>query len=454
MGEEQPVKPLDRWNNRALLRLIWPLLIEQLLAVAVGMVDTVMVSSAGESAVSGVSVVDNIIQLLITIFGALCTGGAVVVSQYIGKRDDDGARTAAKQLVYISVVAAAAIGLLTIALHRPMLQLIYGYLEPAVMQNAATYFWISALGFPFLALYNAGAALFRSNGNSRISMLVALFMNVLHVGGNLLLIYGLQMGVAGAAVSTLVSRAAAAVLIIGLLMSRRAGQVHLQGLFRVRLVPGMLKNILRIGVPNGLETSVFHIGKLMVARLMASFGTAALAGNAIGNTLSSLVNTAGNAFGLAMLTVVGQCVGAADYTGAKRYVRKLMAGSIGSMTVLCVAVLCLLDPLIGLFDVSGEAAAFAARIMWLFCLVTPFLWSFSFALPNALRAAGDVRYTMVVSIATMWIFRVACSYLFANVLGFGAYGVWMAMMVDWAARTVLFVWRWLSGRWQGKAVIR
>lgn len=448
------LSPAQRWNNRTLTWLMVPIIIEQLLSVTIGAVDTMMVAVVSESAVSGVSLVDSINLLFFTVFNALANGGAVVVSQYLGRQDRQNASLAARQLVYITVLVATGVTVLLEVFRGPLLPLVFGALEPEVLSNAQLYCAISALSFPFIALYSACASIFRSMGNSRIAMWIMLVTNVVHLGGNFLLIFGLGMGAAGAATSTLVSRAFAAIVLLVLLVRAKGGEISLQGLVRVRFVPDMAKRILRIGAPNGLENSLFHVGKLMVARLVASFGTAAIAGNAMANTITNYANMPGHAFMLGIIIVVGHCVGAGDYEAARRNTAKLMKVSILIMLGICAVIVLAMGPLLGALGLSDEATSSATAMLWVFCLGAPLLWSPSFILPSALRGAGDVRYNMVIALFSMWVFRVGGAFLLAHAFGLGALGVWVAMVVDWAVRSLFYIVRWRSGKWERQKVIQ
>ncbi|MDL2324121.1 MATE family efflux transporter [Ruminococcaceae bacterium OttesenSCG-928-A16] len=449
----RPQLATEQWNNRALLRLIWPLMIEQLLAVTLGMVDTVMVTTVGEAAVSGVSLSDSVNVLLINLFAALATGGAVVASQYLGRGNQKNASEAGRQLVYSITILSCVVGVVAFVLRGQLLSLIYGDLDPLVRQNAEVYLWISSLSYPFIGLYNAGAALFRSMGNSRVSMLTSLLVNLLNIAGNSLLIYGFGWGVAGSAISTLVSRAIAAMLLLWLL-AKGKNPISLAGLLRVRLDFGMIRNILKIGLPGGLENSIFQIGKLLTAGVVSAFGTAAIAGNAITGVLATFGNLPGGAISLALITVVGQCVGAGDYEGAKKYTRKLMIIAFTGMGVLNLAIAASAGVILPLFRLSAEGAAIAYQCLMFNCFSAIVFWPQSFSLPNALRAAGDAKFTMAVSIFSMWVFRVGLAFLFAFTLNLGVLGVWFAMVVDWAIRGIIFIWRWKSGRWQNKMVLQ
>lgn len=451
MAQKTFARPL-MFTRQALWRLILPLVLEQLLLVTVGMADTVMVSTVGEAAVSGISLVDQVNVLLIQIFAALATGGAVVASQYLGRRDRENACRSAKQLVYATFGMAVAIGALVLVLNRHILRLVFGNVEPDVMQAAETYFWLSALSYPMLALYNAGAALFRSMGNSRISLFASLIMNVINIGGNALLIYGLNWGVAGAATATLASRTVAGLMMM-LLLRNRDNPIFLERLFHPEWNGGFLKSILRVGVPNGLENGMFQIGKLLVAGLITTFGTSAIAANAICNNVGSMSNIPGSAIGLAMITVVGQCVGAKDYQQARHYTKTLLAAAYVSMGLLNIALFLLAPYLVGFYAMPQTTTDLALSVLQVNCVVTVLIWPSSFTLPNALRAAGDARFTMVTSMVSMWVFRIGMSYVLGAWLGMGLFGVWTAMQIDWAVRSLVFGVRFLGHKWEKARVL-
>jgi putative MATE family efflux protein len=443
----------ERWNGRALFRLLWPLIIEQILAVTMGAADTMMVSRVGEHAVSGVNIIDNINNLLIIAFMALATGGAVVTSQYIGRRDVKNSSLAAKQLVYIVLLASLAIMGVALAFRRPIIRLLYGNIDAPVMDAAAVYFLITALSYPFLALYNSGAALFRSMGNSRVPMLIALLVNILNIGGNFAFIYGLRFGVAGAALSTLLSRIIAACISLGLLVRSRGSPVSLAGILKVRLVRPMIRNILNVGIPSGFESSMFQIGRLLTQRIFTSFGTRAFAANAIASVINSFSFMPGMAYGMALLTIVGQCVGAGDYGAAKKQTLRIMKIAYITLFIISGSIYVFMEPLVSLFNLSPEAHDMAKTFLRVHCISMALGWPLSFALPNALRAAGDARYVMIVASVSMWTVRVSAAYLLAFPLGVGPLGVWLAMGADFVVRGSCYLTRWRRGRWQTKRVI-
>jgi putative MATE family efflux protein len=444
----------EQWNNRALFRLLWPLLIEQLLAVTMGAADTIMVSSVGEFAVSGVNIIDNINNLLIIAFIALSTGGAVVTSQYIGRRDAENARTAAKQLVYIVLITSLFMMGISLCLRRQIIRLIYGNIETPVMDAAAVYFLITALSYPFLAVYNANAALFRAQGNSRVTMQIAMVVNVMNLGGNAFFIYGLRIGVAGAAISTLLSRIVAASITLGLLTHNRTWPVSLSGIFKVRLIRPMIRNILNVAIPSGLESSMFQIGRLLTQRIFTTFGARAFAANAIASVVNSFSFMPGMAYGMALLTIVGQCIGAGDYGAAKKQTAKIMRLTHITLFLISAMVYVFMEPLIGLFSLSPEARDLAKSFLRVHCISMAIGWATSFALPNALRAAGDARYVMIAATVSMWTVRVSAAYLLAYTFRMGPLGVWLAMGADFLVRGTCYLTRWLRGTWQTKRVIK
>lgn len=443
--------PAPMFSRRDLISLAVPLMLEQLLAVTVGMADTVMVTVAGEAAVSGISLVDSINFLLIQLFAAMATGGAVVCSQYMGRGDNENASASAKQLLYCTVFFSLLVAVAAIVFNAPLLRLIFGSIEPDVMENASTYFWLSALSYPVLAIYNAGAAFFRSMGKTRITLYIAVIVNVLNVGGNALLIYGFGMGVAGAGTASLLSRAAAAVIIL-LLLCKGEYPIHLRGLFRYKPDFPMLKRILAIGIPTGAENSLFQLGKLLLSGLIATFGTASIAANAITGSLGNFSNVPGSGIGLALVTVAGQCMGAGRPKEAQRYTWKLVGMTYLFMGAMDVILFTCAEPLCGLFDLSPEATSLAAVTLQGFALATV-VWPLSFTIPNALRAAGDARFTMVVSLISMFLCRVALAFLLAAVTDWGLQCVWIAMYADWAFRGAVFTVRFLRGKWKLKKVI-
>lgn len=454
----EQTQALDRSNllfsRDALIRLIVPLIIEQLLLMTVGMADTVMVTTAGEATVSGVSLVDNINTLIIQIFSALSTGGAVVVAQYLGRQETHSAKTAAKQLLYVMTGISAVLMILALIFRQHILSLIFGQVEPAVMDSALVYFLLTAAAYPFMGIYNAGAALFRAMGNSKVSMINSFIINVINILVNAILIFGFGMGAAGAGIGTLVSRIAAAVIIM--VMLRHPGlTVQVDNIFHFEFNGSMIRRILFIGIPTGMENGMFQAGKLMVLNLITTFGTSAVAANAIANSISGVINVPGSAMGLAIITVIGRCIGAGDTRQAVHYTKLLVGCSYLSMLIMGSALFFSADFLATLFNLSPEAMVMASQVLKFCAIANMLFWPMAFTLPNSLRAAGDAVFTMVVSLTTMFVCRVALSYVFACSwgLGLGLLGVWLAMFCDWIVRAVCFLWRYWRGSWKKIHVI-
>ena len=438
------------FSNRQLIKLIIPLVIEQGLSILVGMCDGMMVSSAGEAAISGVSLVDMINAIVLNLFAALATGGAVVTSQYLGARNQEKARQSAGQLALMACVLGIAALMFCQIFAVPMMRLFFGSIADDVMEAGLLYLRITALSFPFIALYNAGAAVFRSMGNSRISMRVSMLMNVINVVGNAICVLGLRMGVAGVAIPTLISRAVAAVLILTLL-ARKDQPLRLEWKGVTNLQPKMMKNILHIGVPSACENTFFSLGRTVVVSMIAIFGTVQTSANAVANTLDSVSIIFGLSMGLAMVTVVGQCVGAGDMKQAEYYIKKLLLWTYGAMLVANVLVMVFCKSLIGLYSsLSPETENIAYQLVMMHCFFGIFMWPISFVLPNALRAASDAKFTMWVSIASMLVMRIGLSWVLCVQLKWGAVGVWIGMIMDWVMRISFFVPRYFSGKWKNQ----
>lgn len=440
------------FGRRALVALILPMLLEQVLSVTMGMADTLMVSGVGEAAVSSVSLVDSINVLIIQVLSALATGGAVICSQYLGRRDRESACRGAAQLYTVLAVSTVAVMVVALLFCRPILRLVFGRIDDDVMAYAEQYFLVSAVSYPFIGAYNAGAALFRAQGNSRISMLASLVMNVLNICGNAILIYGCGMGVLGAALATLAGRVFAAVWVL-CRQQQFENPLRITALAEMRPDREMILRILGIGIPSGLENGMFQIGKLCVSSLTSTLGTSAIAANAVANSITSLANIPGNTMSLAMIPVVGQCLGAGEKKQARRYAVLLLGIAIAGLAVTNLTMFATAPLLCALFNLSAQASALCVQVLRWFAVCSILLWAVSFTLPNALRAGGDAKYTMTVSVLSMWLFRVMLSYFFVLQLHLGLLGVWLGMFIDWFFRDVLFLLRFAGDRWMEHRVI-
>lgn len=440
------------YSNRALKRLLVPLVIEQVLVMLVGMVDTVMVASAGEAAVSGVALVDMVNYLIITVMAALTTGGSVIISQYAGSRQPEQAERSAGQLMTVTLLLSAAILAVCLLGRDAILRLFFGSVEADVMAAAQTYFMITACSFPFLGIYDAGAALYRVMGKTSVTMYVSLAMNVVNVAGDFIGVSVLHAGVAGVAVPTLLSRAFAAV-VMSRLAFRRQNSIPLYWHHILMWDTPVVRRILRIAVPNGLENGLFALGKVLVTSIVAGFGTVQIAANGVANSVDQIAVIVVNAVNLAMVPVVGQCVGASDYTQAAHYTKKLMRISYLFTAVLGLAVCVLLPVLLPLYGLSADTLRLAALLIVLHNALALLLHPTSFNLANSLRAAGDARFTMIVGICSMIVFRLGSALLFGKLLRLRIVGVWIAMGMDWLARSIAFTIRYKSGKWKEKRAI-
>ena len=425
------------FTRKDLAKLLLPLIVEQLLAVLGGMADVVMVAAVGETAVSGVSLVDSISIMIIQMLAALATGGSVVCAQYIGKKQPENACEAAGQLILVTTMVSAVIAVVALLGNRHLLSMIFGKVEDSVMENAQIYFWLSALSYPFLAVYNSCAALYRAMGNSKVSMYASLVMNAINIAGNAICVFGLHMGVEGVGIPTLVSRAFAAILML-FLIQRPQNVIRIRNLQELRFNGRMIKDILKVGVPNGMENTMFQFGKLFLQSLVSSLGTVAIASYAVASNLVTFEYLVGNAIGLGIITIVGQCVGAGEWEQAKQYTKKLVLVNYAALVVICSLMILFRNQVVGIYNLSPEATRTSAEMLFAHSLAMV-VWPLAFTIPYSLRASFDAPFTMYVSVASMWIFRIASAYFFVKVLNLGVMGVWYGMYIDWVFRGLLFV---------------
>ena len=436
------------FSKKDLRKLIIPLILEQTLAITVGMADTMMISSAGEAAVSGVSLVDMFNNLIISVLAALATGGAVVTSQCIGAGRREEACRSARQLVFTEAAITIGISVLVLLFHRQILGLFFGQIEADVMQNAIIYLIISVFSFPLLAVYDSCAALYRSMGNAQITLKISLLMNVINVVGNAIGVYVLKLGVAGVAIPSLVSRGVAGVVLFTFLHNPDNLVFLTRGNFKVDAT--IVKRILFIGIPSGIENGIFQLGRVLVVSIIAAFGTSQIAANGVANSLDSMGCIVGQAMSLAMITVIGRCVGAGEEGQVRYYTKKLLGETYFYTAVINSIILLLLPWILQIYGLGEETTRLSYILVMIHDGMAIFLWPASFVLPNMLRACNDVKYTMVVSIFSMITFRIGFSYLFGVHMGWMAVGVWAAMVIDWVFRVLCFVGRYLAGTWRKK----
>lgn len=447
---------IDRKNrmfdNRALLALLFPIIVEQILNSFMGMADTMMVSNVGSTAISAVSLVDSVSNLVIQVFSALATGAAIVCSQYLGGRDVPGCNRAARQVFLTVSAISLTITAAGMIFCNPLLRAIFGKVEPAVMEQVMLYFLITVVSYPFLALFNVGAAFFRAGGNSKFPMLVSLISNIMNIAGNAVLIFGFNLGVAGAAISTLVSRVFCMVVIFWFLHKPKQPIVMCDYL-KIRPDMNLIKKVLAIGVPAGIENGMFQFGKLAIQSTVSTMGTAAIAAQAMTNILENVNGVVGIGIGIGLMTVVGQCIGAGRKEEAKYYIVKLTGIAEIGIFLSCIFVFAITGAVTRVGGMEVESAALCMYMVGAITIVKPISWTLSFVPAYGMRAAGDVRFSMLVSMCTMWCCRVALCILLVRVWHMGPMAVWIGMFADWTIRAVIFTGRFLSGRWLKNSVV-
>ncbi|GHU38270.1 MATE family efflux transporter [Bacilli bacterium] len=434
-------------------KIVLPLIIEQALLLSAGMFDIMMVSFAGEKAVSGVSLVDTMNTLLIFLFTALATGGAIVVGQYIGNKNTRNSQKASKQLLIISLLLSFLFMMVCLILNEQLLSTIFGKIDSGVLSNAKIYLYVTALSFPFIAIYSSATGLFRSMGNTRIAMNTSLIVAVFDIFLNVLFIYIFKWGTFGAGFSTLISRMVAAIVII-VLLRKPSLPIAVRRYDFWRMDWSMMKTIFKISIPFSLESSSFQIGKIILTGLIVTFGTRAITANAVTGSLTNVATIPGQAFWLVITTVVAQCIGAREFEQAKLYTRSLLKMSTILMLGMNLILFVLLKPILSLYHLSPKTFDMSYNIMLIHIIGWVTVWVISFALPNSLRAAGDVKFPMMISAFSMFVFRIAFSYILAYGFGFGVYSIYLAMLMDWTFRFICFIFRFQSGKWKRFAIVQ
>ena len=435
------------FTNRDIFRLVIPLFFEQLLFILVGTADTLMVASLGEASISAVSLVDSFNRCVNSVLFALSTGGAVVVSQYLGGGNLTRARESAKQLLAIALLAGTAVFAVVELFMPDVVRILYGNLPADVHAGVMSYFRITAAGVPFIAVYGGCASLFRSMNRTKTTMFISLAGNILNIVGNALFIYYFRMGVAGAAFATLAARFSS-MLIILVMISNRSMILHIEFRKGIRLSWQLVKKILYIGIPGGIENGVFQFGRVLVLGLIATYGTREIAANAVANLVDMLGAMCGGVFSLAVVTVIGQAVGAGDEKQIRYYVGKMMKFAYSAHILWNILVFALTPLILSFFSkIDPDTRKLAWYLILIHNGIGIFLWPSSFVFPNILRSMNDVRVTMCISVGSMLAVRVGFSYLIAGWIHSGVLAVWIAMVFDWIVRLTGFYWRYRSGAW-------
>lgn len=442
------------FSNRMICSLLIPVVLEQLLNSIMGTADTMMVSNVGSAAISAVSLVDSINVLVIQAFSALAAGGAIICAQYIGQRNKEKANESARQVLFIITAISVAVSLICLVFQKPLLRLIFGSVEPAVMRASETYFFYTALSFPFIAAYDSAASIFRAQDNTKGPMIISMISNVMNIAGNAVMIWVFHMGVAGAALSTLISRIFCAVVVIIQLRKEKEGQeIVVRDYFEIRPGWSMIRRILGLGIPSGIENSMFQLGKLAIQSTVSTLGTTAIAAQAMTNILENLNGIAAIGVGVGLMTIVGQCLGAGRQDEAVYYIKKLCVIAEVIIIISCLGVFALTKPITILGGMEKESADMCFHMVMWITIVKPLVWIMAFIPGYGLRAAGDVKFSMIVSCCTMWACRFCLCVFLIRVMGFGPMGVWIGMFADWTLRGIIFTWRFHSRKWLQHKVI-
>lgn len=440
------------FTNRMIRSLLIPVVLEQLLNSIMGTADTMMVSNVGSATISAVSLVDSINILVIQAFSALAAGGAIVCAQYIGQQNQERANESARQVLFIITLISIVVSAICLGFKKPLLRLIFGSVEADVMRASEIYFFYTALSFPFIALYDAAASIFRAQDNTKGPMTISMISNIMNIVGNAIMIWGFHMGVAGAAIATLISRIFCALVV--LIQLRRDRQpIVVRDYLKIRPDWPMIGRILGIGIPSGVENSMFQLGKLAIQSTVSTLGTVAIAAQAMTNILENLNGIAGIGVGVGLMTIVGQCMGANRKDEAVYYIKKLSVIAEVTIIVSCLLVFILTRPVTMLGGMEKTSADMCWHMVMWITIVKPIMWVSAFVPAYGLRAAGDVKFSMISSCAVMWLCRFCLSVLLIRGLGFGPMGVWIGMFADWTVRAVLFTWRFHSRKWLEHKVI-
>ncbi len=440
------------FSNRDLRKLLVPIIVEQLLNSLMGTADTVMVSNVGPEAISAVSLVDSINVLIIQAFSALAAGGTILCSHYMGTKDRKGANHCAGQVTMVITCIAAVMTVLGLCFKTPLLRGIFGAVEPAVMEASQTYFFYTLLSFPFIALYDAGSSIFRAQENTRTPMVISILSNLMNIGGNALLIWGFHMGVAGAAIATLVSRIFCAAAVMWKLKNPKL-LISVRDYRKLRPDFSVIRRVLALGIPSGIENGMFQFGKLAIQSTVSSMGTTAIAAQAMTNIMESVNGVGGIGVGIGLMTIVGECMGAGRKDEAAYYIKKLTVIGEAVIIASCLAVYAIARPVTVLGGMEAESARLCVQLVGLITIVKPLVWALSFIPAYGLRAAGDVKFSMITSCVTMWMFRVTLCVFLVRAFGLGPIAVWIGMFADWTIRGIVFTLRFLSGKWSRHKVL-
>ncbi len=435
------------FSNHDLLLLVIPVIAEQFLTSLMGLADSMMVSNVNDYSLGAVQLVDSINILVNQAFAALATGGVVVCSNFIGQKKTDKAEKAARQVSLSALVLSVSITIVCLLLRNGILNAVFGKVEEALMAEAQVYFFITILSFPGIALYNAGSAIYRAQGNTKRPLAISIVCNFINIAGNAIFIYVFGLGVAGAALSTFLSRWLSAIVVFAYLHNKNQ-MISIRDYKTIRPDAYLIKRVLALGIPNGIENSMFQFGKLVIQSTVSTMGTIAITAQAMTNIMENVNGVAACGVGIGLMTVVGQSLGAGRKDEARYYIKKLAIWAEIAIIASCLFVFAIRGPITSLGGMNEASARLCMYMCGLITIVKPLFWVPSFLPAYGMRAAGDVRFSMILSVISMWLVRVGVTLFLVYVVGFvSPVSVWCGMFSDWFVRGVFFAIRFKSGKW-------
>ncbi|HEY4389756.1 MAG TPA: MATE family efflux transporter [Paenibacillus sp.] len=439
-------------DYKQIIAIIIPILVDQAFIILMSLLNTAMISSSGVAAVSAVSMVDSLNIFLINVFVAVATGGTVIVAQYKGRGDNEMVSKSAAQAISAVAIISVFISAFVVIFHVPTINLLFGRADADVLQSAKIYLIGSCISYPFIAIFQAVNGALRGVAETKACLGLSLIMNITFLALNVLFITVLDMGVMGLIISMLTARILGMVTsVIYLLKYNQTLRFRIQNALRLNW--NILKKIMIIGVPFAAEQMFFNGGKLLTQTFIVQLGTLAITVNAISGSISLLFQIGANALSIAVVTVVGQCIGRRNIADARKYVKSFLGLSTVFFIIGDIILLPLFPLIVRLFSPPAEIIPTIFQLTVLIAIAQPLFWSFSFITPSALRAAGDSNFTSISSLLSMWLLRVILGYLLGITFGFGIMGVWIAMVTEWVVRGSMFMWRFKGEKWYSRKLI-
>lgn len=434
------------FDRKKVVRLFIPVFIETMSVSLLGMLSGIMVSSVGEDAMSAVSIVETLNAVVMNIFIAISAGVTVKVSQYMGSHRMEDARHVSEQSILLSALVGAAIGGIIIVFGNPILGFLFGEANANIKAYAISYLIACAASYASYAVFSTCNCVFRGVGDYKITLFLGILINVLHATASAILIFKFHLGVLGVGISLIISRTICGIL--GYWILRRGTNfIRIKSVW-TRLEGNVIKAVLRISIPSAIDSVVFNGGRLLVQIFIVAAGSVALAANAVANNVANLLLIPGNAVATMAVTIVGQNFGARDAKATRRSIWGTTIFSAALELITCILAFVFLNPLIGLYHPTSPVAAQTRELLLLVIICYPLLWSISFVTAAGLRATGDVKYTTIVSVSSMWIARVLVGWILSVKLGMGVMGVWYTMILDWIMRGIFYALRTASSKWE------